>query len=63
MPRAGSFGTYEANLDWNTANADGDRNFRVNGVYLESDGYRDVSETSSRDQPGFTMQLANESAV
>jgi TonB-dependent siderophore receptor len=38
---AGSFGTYEGRLDANLARADGRLAFRLNGLLLDSDGFRD----------------------
>ncbi len=37
----GSFGTREATVDLNTAGDDGVTSFRINGLWRESDGYRD----------------------
>lgn len=37
----GSFGTAEATADYNTATADGALSFRLNGLYRETDGWRD----------------------
>lgn len=42
---AGSFGTYEGNLDWNASGGDGKLGFRLNGLYRQSDGYRDGRES------------------
>ncbi len=40
----GSFGTAEGQVDWNSASADGDLAFRFNGLYRETDGWRDGRE-------------------
>lgn len=37
----GSYGTFEATADVNAATADGTLSFRANGLWRESDGYRD----------------------
>lgn len=42
---AGSFDTYEAKLDWNQSNEDGSLAFRLNGLWRESDGYREDRES------------------
>lgn len=39
----GSFGTAEGRLDWNEASADGSRALRINGVWQQSDRYRDLA--------------------
>src|SRR5262245_56522079 len=41
----GSFGTLDATLDANAASADGKLAFRLDGLYRESDGYRDDKES------------------
>lgn len=43
---AGSWDTFDGALDWNVANEDGSLAFRLNGIYQESDGYRDGQEWS-----------------
>jgi TonB-dependent siderophore receptor len=42
---AGSFGAYEGQVDVNSSHRDGDLNFRVNGLWEESDGYRDDKDS------------------
>ena len=55
--RGGSFATYEGTLDWNVANSDGTQSFRLNGLYRESDGYRDGRESQVGGlNPSFTWQ-------
>ena len=44
---AGSFGTYEGVLDINRASEDGEFAFRLNGLYRDTDGYRDNTEGST----------------
>ena len=41
----GSFATYEGKLDVNRSNSTGDLSFRLNGLWRESDGYRDRTES------------------
>lgn len=41
----GSFGTFDGTLDANAARADGRLAFRLNGVYRDSDGYRDDKDS------------------
>ncbi len=43
----GSFGTLEGSFDVNHASSSGDLSFRLNGVYRESDGYRDRTESEA----------------
>ena len=40
--RVGSFSTVEGTVDWNQASTDGRRNFRLNGMALQTDNYREV---------------------
>lgn len=42
---AGSFDTYEATADVNAGSRDGSLSFRVNGLWRESDGFRDGRES------------------
>lgn len=42
---AGSFGTVEGTFDVNQASSSGELSFRLNGLYRESDGYRDRTES------------------
>jgi len=51
----GSFGTQEASLDWN-AGGDGPLGFRLNGLWRESDGYRDRPSEVRAVNPGFTWR-------
>jgi catecholate siderophore receptor len=41
----GSFGTFEGKMDWNASNAAGDQRFRLNGMWLESEQYRDDKQS------------------
>ena len=43
----GSFGTFEGTLDLNTVSQDDKLSFRVNGLWQESDGYRDDKESEN----------------
>jgi TonB-dependent siderophore receptor len=40
----GSFGNYEGSLDWNASAGDGELTFRLNGLWRETDGYREGKE-------------------
>jgi len=54
---AGSFGTQEAQLDVNTASDSGKASFRLNGLWRESDGYRDGRDQSvTAFRPGFAWR-------
>ncbi len=61
---AASFGTREATVDLNTAGQDGATSFRINGLWRESDGYRD-----GRDQevaaihPAFAWRPADRQSL
>jgi catecholate siderophore receptor len=41
----GSFGTAEGTVDWNASRSDGTLDFRLNGLWRESDGYRDRTDS------------------
>ncbi len=41
----GSFGTADSTIDWNLSDVAGRKAFRVNGLYGESDGWRDRSDS------------------
>jgi TonB-dependent siderophore receptor len=59
----GSYGTFGGTLDWN-AGGDGSFGFRLNGLWQESDGYRD--DTPSEVQavnPSFSWRLGESSLV
>lgn len=43
----GSFGTFETTVDANQARADGKLAFRLNGLYQQSDGYRDDKKSDN----------------
>ncbi len=45
---AGAWDTYEASVDWNSGSSDRAVDFRVNGMWRESDGYRDGRESEVR---------------
>lgn len=54
----GSFDRYEGQIDWNIANDSGNAAFRVNGVWLEQDTYREVGpNTQYAVNPSATFQL------
>lgn len=42
--QGGSFSTFNGFVDWNEASADGSLSFRLNGLYRQTDGYRDGRE-------------------
>lgn len=58
----GSFGTYGADIDWNAGGGD-DFGFRLNGLWRESDGYRDRSSEVQAVNPGFTWRPDESSAL
>jgi len=59
----GSFGTYEGDVDWNRASEDGSLAFRLNGMWRESDGYRDDKENDTfAINPAFTWRLSERTA-
>lgn len=50
-----SFGTHETTLDWNRASANGAQRFRLNGLWRESDGWRDDHDgRQAAANPSFT---------
>ena len=59
---AGSFGTYGADLDWNTGSSDA-FGFRLNGLWRESDGWRDRPSEVQAVNPGFTWRPNESSAL
>lgn len=59
----GSFGTYGGTLDWN-AGGDGPLAFRLNGLWRESDGYRDGKASTVRAvNPGLTWRPNERSSL
>jgi len=61
---AGSFGTVQGDVDWNAANAAGDQRFRLNGMWRESDNYRD--DKASRHlaiNPSYTWKPNDQSKL
>ena len=61
---AGSFGTYEGTLDWNQASADGEKNFRLNGLAYGTDNWRDVGDASQYAlNPSFTWEIGEASRL
>ncbi len=60
----GSFATGQATVDWNLSNADGGQRFRLNGLYYESDGYRDQTDRQlAAINPGYAMRLGDKSTL
>jgi iron complex outermembrane receptor protein len=60
----GSFSTKEATVDWNLANQTGDRSFRLNTFWRESDGYRDDKDNAHLAiNPSFAWQLGADSSI
>lgn len=58
----GSFGTRGGNLDWNAGSSD-TFGFRLNGLWRESDGWRDMPSEVSAVNPGFTWRPDEASAL
>lgn len=58
----GSFGTHGGNLDWNSGGGDA-FGFRLNGLWQESDGWRDMPNEVSAVNPGFTWRPDETSAL
>jgi len=60
----GSFGTVRGALDWNQKAMDGNGNFRLNGLWEQSDNYRDDKESTVRAiNPGFAWKLGDASTL
>lgn len=60
----GSFGTLEGSLDVNAASAGGRWGFRVNGLWQESDGYRDDKGSENLAvNPAFTWRPDDRTSV
>ena len=54
---AGSFNTFQGTVDWNAANQDGDLAFRLNGLWRQSDFYRDDKQSETwAVNPSFTWR-------
>ncbi len=54
----GSFDTAHGELDWNVADASGQRSFRLNGMWRESDQYRDDQDSRHRAiNPAFALAV------
>lgn len=60
----GSFATGQATVDWNLSDREGDRRFRLNGLYYEADGYRDQTDRrQAAINPGFALKLGARSTL
>ena len=60
----GSFGTVRGTLDWNQKAMEGNGNFRLNGLWEQSDNYRDDKESTVRAiNPGFALRLGDASTL
>jgi catecholate siderophore receptor len=60
----GSFSSSEATLDWNLADESGEKSFRLNGLFFDSDNYRDDQQTRHvAANPSFTLQLSDHSRL
>jgi TonB-dependent siderophore receptor len=60
----GSFGTEEGMLDWNRSSGDGAVSFRLNGVWQESDRYRDAMQSEHiAVNPGLSLRLGDRSRL
>jgi iron complex outermembrane receptor protein len=60
--QGGSFGTRGGSLDWNTG-GEGPFGFRLNGLWRESDGFRDKPSEARAANPGFTWRPDEKSAL
>ncbi|MDX1502393.1 MAG: TonB-dependent siderophore receptor, partial [Thermoanaerobaculia bacterium] len=57
---AGSFDTFEGHFDLNRASRDGELAFRINGLWRESDGYRDrIDSEVTAFNPAMTWSSAD----
>ena len=62
--QGGSFATFQGLLDVNQASEDGTRAFRLNGLYRQTDGYRDGIEGKvAGANPSFTWRPNNETRL
>jgi TonB-dependent siderophore receptor len=60
----GSFGTVRGELDWNQMTMEGNGNFRLNGLWEQSDNYRDDKESTVRAiNPGFAWKIGDASTL
>lgn len=61
---AGSFGTWDGRVDFNTSTKDGEYAFRVNSTWRESDFYRDgMNNRNSAINPAFTWRVSDRSSL
>lgn len=58
----GSFGTLGADVDWNSGGGDA-FGFRLNGLWRESDGWRDMPSEVGAVNPGFTWRPDDASSL
>jgi iron complex outermembrane receptor protein len=60
----GSFNRGEATVDWNLANDDGTKNFRLNAMGYQTDNYREVGESEQvAINPSFTWEFGDDSRL
>jgi len=60
----GSYGTGQATVDWNLADREGQQRFRLNGLYYESNGYRDQTDRQhAAINPGYALRLGERSTL
>lgn len=60
----GSFGTVRGEIDWNQMAMEGNGNFRLNGMWEQSDNYRDDKESTVRAiNPGFAWKIDESSTL
>ena len=60
----GSFGTVRGALDWNQMAMEGTGNFRLNGLWEQSDNYRDDKESTVwAINPGFAWKIGEASTL
>jgi TonB-dependent siderophore receptor len=61
---AGSFNTYDATIDWNAASKDASHSFRLNGLWRQSDFYRDDMENDTvAVNPAYTWRPGADTTV
>jgi iron complex outermembrane receptor protein len=60
----GSWETFEGSLDWNRTRESGKASFRLNGLWRESDGYRDGRESEIAGiNPAFSWQPSDRTSI
>ena len=60
----GSYSTYQGTLDLNRASEDGERAFRLNGLYRDTEGYRDNTDgTVGAINPAFSWRPSSNTTL